>query len=291
MEDDARILRSANGASGSDAKIGPILAQARKDRGLSLEEAEQATKIRKRYLDGLEREDYAVLPDGVYARGFLKTYANYLGLDGEELSRQLRDRRRPRRERGAGYNAPKQSTFDHPLVNPGELFEKRRPRISWGAVLNLVVALLLLAGVVGGLYFVGLGAQSTGQGEDAPQPAAQVPANGAEGGPQGAAAPPPGVQGNGPPERPQPPPPPDTLTVALSVRGDPSWLSVLVDGELVYEQIAEPGFFRTFQAERDVSIKTGNAGAVGVVVNGQDQGALGESGEVLTRDFSLRSAS
>ncbi len=75
------------------------------------------------------------------------------------------------------------------------------------------------------------------------------------------------------------------------MREDPSWLSVLVDGELVYEQIAEPGFSRTFQAERDVSIKTGNAGAVGVVVNGQDQGTLGESGEVLTRDFSLRSAS
>src|ERR671911_3100476 len=88
------------------AKIGPILEKARKERGLTLEEAEHATKIRKRYLSGLEREDYGALPDAVYARGFLKTYANYLGLDGEELARALRDRRRPRRERSVTYGAP-----------------------------------------------------------------------------------------------------------------------------------------------------------------------------------------
>jgi len=76
----------------------------------------------------------------------------------------------------------------------------------------------------------------------------------------------------------------------VSVEGDPSWLSVLVDGELAYEQIAEPGFSRTFEGQREISIKTGNAGAVGVEVNGQDLGRLGDSGEVLTRDFALKSA-
>src|SRR3712207_7692100 len=67
-----------------------------RSRGLSLEEVEQATKIRKRYLRGLEREDYAIPPDAVYARGFLKTYANYLGLDGQALSQQLKDRKSTR---------------------------------------------------------------------------------------------------------------------------------------------------------------------------------------------------
>src|SRR3712207_8901473 len=66
-------------------KIGSVLEQARKERGLTLDDVEEATKIRKRYLAGLEREDYGVLPDAVYAQGFLKTYANYLGLDGEDL--------------------------------------------------------------------------------------------------------------------------------------------------------------------------------------------------------------
>src|ERR687893_2349411 len=103
-------------ASESGFEIGPTLEQARKDRGLSLFEVEQATKIRKRYLVGLEREDYGALPDAVYARGFLKTYANYLGLDGEELSREFKDRRKPRRERGIAYGAPKKSEFDRPLI-------------------------------------------------------------------------------------------------------------------------------------------------------------------------------
>jgi len=107
-----------DGESNGGAKIGRILEQKRKERGLSLEEVEQATKIRKRYLDGLEREDYAVLPAGVYAQGFLKTYANFLGLDGEALSRQLKSRRRPRRDRGINYYTGPESGFEEPLIAP-----------------------------------------------------------------------------------------------------------------------------------------------------------------------------
>ena len=282
------------------AKIGPILEKARMERGLTLEEAEQATKIRKRYLSGLEREDYGVLPDAVYVRGFLKTYANYLGLDGDKLARELRDRRRPRRERsGATYEAPAASEFDRPLVNPGGLRNKERPRVSGTTIRALLVAVLALAAVVGSLYYVGRGAQSNGespeqappgseqkQAANGPQQRADQPA--AEEGPQG--GPQRNAQGGGAGDQPAPPPQPETLTVQVSVEGDPSWLSILADGELSYEQIAEPGFSQTFRAQREISIKTGNAGAVGVVVNGQDLGRLGESGEVLTRDFTLKTA-
>jgi cytoskeleton protein RodZ len=278
------------------AKIGPILEKARMERGLTLEEAEQATKIRKRYLSGLEREDYGVLPDAVYARGFLKTYANYLGLDGEELARELRDQRRPRRERtNATYGAPAASEFDQPLVNPGGLRSKERPKVSATTLRTLLVAVLALAAVVGSLYYVGRGAQSKGESPEQAPPRSeqQQVANGpqhradqpaAEEGPQGNA------QGGGAEDQPAPPPQPETLTVQVNVEGDPSWLSILVDGELAYEQIAQPGFSQTFQAQRELSIKTGNAGAVGVIVNGQDLGKLGESGEVLTRDFTLKNA-
>jgi cytoskeleton protein RodZ len=277
-----------DGVANGEAKIGRVLEMARKQRGLTLEEAEHATKIRKRYLDGLEREDFGVLPDAVYARGFLKTYANYLGLDGEELAREMRDRRRSRRDRSVAYGAPKTSEFDKPLINPGELTGKERRSISWGTVLNLLVALLLLAAVVGSLYYVGLGAQSAGE-DPEPQPPAQEDA--AEN-PQPRAGGAPPEADNGAPDRPRPAaaPEPETLSVVVSVDGDPSWLSVLADGRLAYEQIAQPGFSQSFEAKREVSIKTGNAGAVGVAVNGQDLGKLGESGEVLTRDFTLKTA-
>ena len=113
-----------------NAKIGQILEKTRKERGLTLDEVENATKIRKRYLSGLEREDFGVLPDAVYVQGFLKTYANYLGLDGEELSRELKDRRKPRRERSVAHGAPKTSDFDQPLINPGVLAASPPPRSS-----------------------------------------------------------------------------------------------------------------------------------------------------------------
>jgi len=280
-----------------DAKIGPVLEKARKERGLSLEEAEHATKIRKRYLAGLEREDFGVLPDVIYARGFLKTYANYLGLDGEDLARELRDRRRPRRERGVTYGAlPKTSEFDRPLINPGELNGKERRGISPSKILNLLVALLLLAAVVGSLYYVGLDAQNVdtqGAGQNPeprppsrqdapsnPQPDGAAPAAG------GTEKRPKNADENGAPAALQP----ETLSVVVSVEDDPSWLSVVTDGRLAYEQIAQPGFSQTFDAQHAVSIKTGNAGAVGVEVNGQDLGKLGENGEVLTRDFTLKMA-
>ena len=159
------------------AKIGPILERARMERGLTLDEAEQATKIRKRYLSGLEREDYGVLPDAVYARGFLKTYANYLGLDGDKLARELRDRRRPRRERsGATYEAPAASEFDRPLVNPGGLRNKERRRVSGTTIRTLLVAVLALAAVVGSLYYVGRGAQSNGENPEQAPPAIRAAA-------------------------------------------------------------------------------------------------------------------
>jgi cytoskeleton protein RodZ len=284
MKEDRGTFRTPNG----EAKIGAVLEKARKQRGLTLDEAEYATKIRKRYLDGLEREDFGVLPDAVYTRGFLKTYANYLGLDGEDLARQLRDRRRSRRERTFAYGAPKTSEFDKPLINPGELNGEKRRGISWPTVLNLLVALLLVAAIVGSLYYVGLGAQRPEESPDArPQAAEDVADN-----PQPPAGAPSGAE-NGPPENgapDRPEPRPETLSVVVSVEGDPSWLSVLADGRLAYEQIAQPGFSQSFKAQREVSIKTGNAGAVGVEVNGQDLGKLGESGEVLTRDFTLKTA-
>src|SRR5918998_6440011 len=295
MGEEHNTFDSPNGGP----KIGPVLEQARKERGLTLDDVEQATKIRKRYLAGLEREDYGVLPDAVYAQGFLKTYANYLGLDGEELARELRDRRRPRRERAVTYDYGKSRTseFDKPLVSPGQFGRKKRRGISAATILTSLVALLALAAVVGSLYYVGRGAQSAGQNPpsqagvanqqdgnqqdpngqepepDGGTPARETPAGGG-GGENAAAA----------------EPRPDSLRVVVSVEGDPSWLSVLVDGELAYEQIAEPGFSRTFEGQRGISIKTGNAGAVGVEVNGQDLGRLGDSGEVLTRDFTLKSA-
>ena len=290
--------RHAFGSPDGEPKIGAVLESARTEKGLTLEEVEQATKIRKRYLEGLEREDYSMLPDAVYAQGFLKTYANFLGLDGEALSRQVRNRRKPRRERGLNYNAPKGSEFERPLLPPGGVTGTERRKVSKTTIITLVVALLVVAGVLGTLYRVGLNTQRP-DGSAPPEPAGD--ARGGAAGPAGAGG---TAEGGRPPSAQTENvarkdagvaagdaagvAAPEALRVEIEVEGAPSWLRVRADGSTVFEGIAQPGFSRAFEGERGVGIKAGNAGAVSAEVNAQDLGSLGEDGEVISRGFTLK---
>ncbi len=75
-------------------KIGAVLLRARKARAVTLEEVSDVTKIRRRYLEALENEQFDILPERIYTRCFLGTYARFLGLDATELI-QAFDRTHP----------------------------------------------------------------------------------------------------------------------------------------------------------------------------------------------------
>jgi hypothetical protein len=64
-------------------EIGNSLREARERQGLGYPEIELATKIRAKYIRALEEEDFTAIPGDAYIRGFLRTYAEYLGLDGD----------------------------------------------------------------------------------------------------------------------------------------------------------------------------------------------------------------
>src|SRR6478735_9819836 len=64
-------------------EIGNSLREARVRRGVDFAQAELATKIRGKYLRALEEEHFELLPAQTYVKGFLRTYAEYLGLDGQ----------------------------------------------------------------------------------------------------------------------------------------------------------------------------------------------------------------
>ncbi len=64
-------------------EIGNTLREARLRRGLDVTECELGTKIRAKYLRAMEEEHFDLLPSPAYVRGFLRTYADYLGLDGQ----------------------------------------------------------------------------------------------------------------------------------------------------------------------------------------------------------------
>jgi cytoskeleton protein RodZ len=266
-------------------QIGPLLEKKRLEKGLSLKEAEQATKIRTRYLKGLEREDPTALPDPVYARGFLKTYANFLGLDCEQLSREFRDHRAPRRERYLDYERPQRGEFDQPIINPGGVDDAERRRISGATIFTIVLAVLVLAVVIGALYYVG--SRSTGNiPNNAPEEELVVeqeaeddssweePAAGPES-KTGAEDRADDASNEGS----------EAVQVTVRVVGVPTGLTVLTDGTVASDQFAQPGFSQTFEARRTITISTANAGAVEVEVDGQNKGRLGQLGKPLTRDF------
>src|SRR4029453_639698 len=64
--------------------VGDLLRRSREQRGLTLPQVEADTKIRRAYLEALERDDLGVLPAPVFTRGLVRSYARYLGLSSVE---------------------------------------------------------------------------------------------------------------------------------------------------------------------------------------------------------------
>jgi cytoskeleton protein RodZ len=92
-------------------EIGNSLREARLGQGLDLAEIEQATKIRSRYLRALEEEQFELLPAQTYVKGFLKAYADQLGLDGDLYVEEFNSRYATEEEpvqhvRGGGGGGP-----------------------------------------------------------------------------------------------------------------------------------------------------------------------------------------
>jgi cytoskeleton protein RodZ len=124
--------------------IGATLREARSRRKVDLAEVEAAIKIRIRYLQAMENEEWDALPGGAYTRGFIRTYAIYLGLDGERLADEYK-----RSTAAPGGERTPRRVEPVPASGRGE-----RPRIS-GRLLAIAVTLVLAAlvvaiGLVGG---------------------------------------------------------------------------------------------------------------------------------------------
>jgi cytoskeleton protein RodZ len=73
-------------------EIGNTLREVRARRNLTLQQVEEDTKIRVKYLQAMENEDFDVMPGATYVKGFLRTYATYLGLDAEVILDEYRSR-------------------------------------------------------------------------------------------------------------------------------------------------------------------------------------------------------
>ena len=76
-------------------EIGTTLREARVRRKLTLQQVEDDTKIRVKYIQAMENEDFEVMPGSTYVKGFLRTYAAYLGLDADVIIDEYRSRAMP----------------------------------------------------------------------------------------------------------------------------------------------------------------------------------------------------
>src|SRR6478735_3889620 len=116
------------------ADIGETLREARMRAKIDVSEVEAKTKIRAKYLRALENEEWGLLPGPTFVRSFLRTYADYLGLDSKLLVEEYRLR------------------HEHPSELDLARFAPPRPSRGWviGLSVLAILALLIVIGSVGG---------------------------------------------------------------------------------------------------------------------------------------------
>lgn len=147
-------------------RTGEILRQARLARGQTLFDAERDTRINRLYLEAIEAAHFDVLPAPVYARGFMRAYARYLGLDAEEAARAV------------PHDLPRPAGLE-PLPGLRRAAAVTLPAINGplaiamvAAVLLLVAALLIVPRLGGGAPAGAPAATATGTPQGAPAPVA-----------------------------------------------------------------------------------------------------------------------
>ena len=135
------------------AEIGSSLREARMRAHIDISEVEASTKIRAKYLRAIENEEWDLLPGAVYVKSFLRTYADYLGLD----SRLLIDEFKRRYERPADHEVRPISGISRDRDrSPRERSSRRRPSPSFSISPRLVIAAALVV-IVAALYVLGSG--------------------------------------------------------------------------------------------------------------------------------------
>lgn len=194
-----------------ETEIGSTLREARIRHKVDLAEIEERTKIRVRYLRALENEEWDLLPGPTYTRSFIRTYATFLGLDGERLAD---DFRRQQEALHLEPGAAREPQVFAPRVSPVE----HGSRISTG-----LVAVLALAALVGVLIVLGL---TGGSGNDTTTPAKQ--ASGGAGRKQ---------QGKGGAAKPKP-----EVSIRLAASSEVWVCALAADGTRVVDgEILQPG--------------------------------------------------
>jgi transcriptional regulator with XRE-family HTH domain len=253
------------GAASELASFGEELRREREIRGISLKEIADATKISKRFLDALERNDHKTLPAPVFTRGFVREYSRYVGLNSEEMVNRYnfasanddRIEKPPQVEKYA--KTPPKDISPKPAAKRG--IPPAYAKINTNAIL-LVLIVIALAGVA---YW----AIQNKRRSDAAEAAVSIPIATPK-----AAVPPPA-------EAAQKPADDSTLHLIVEVVGN-SWVTLEADGKTAFNDEMLRGDRREFEAKDEFRFRTiGNAAGLKLTFNGTPVPELGDVGEVV----------
>ncbi len=223
---------------------------------MSVSDVAEQIRIRSLYLAAIEDENWNTIGAPVYVRGFLRTYARFLGLDPEEAVGAF-NRTQPLPQTNAPADEP---------ARRGAAPAWAASALLWGAG---AVAVLLIAFVVFTELTMPRRSGLLGTVVASAVPVAASPT---------ATAP--------PPKRAPAAPVADGAKSLALVLSAPSWLRVTVDGSVSMEGTFPAGTSKTFHGENAL-VRIGNAGGVEVYVDGKDVGKLGKQGDVVEQAFTL----
>jgi cytoskeleton protein RodZ len=252
------------GGASELASFGEELRREREIRGISLKEIADATKISKRFLEAIERNDHRTLPAPAFTRGFVRAYANYVGLNSEEMVNRYNyavagDDRIEKPPHIEKY--PQTPIRD---ISPRPPAKRGIPPVYARVNRNILWSVLIMLALGGVAYWA---VQYRGQAEAEPDPAT-VPV---------------ATKAIVPPPLPPPETPNDDSKLRLAVEVvENSWVILEADGKTVVNAEMVTGERRTFEAADAFRFRTiGNAAGIRLTLNGAAVPPLGEVGEVV----------
>ena len=252
------------------ASFGEELRREREIRGISLKEIADATKISRRFLEAIERNDHKTLPAPVFTRGFVREYARYLGLSTEDIVNRYN-------YAAAGDDRIEKSAHLQRLtpppveVRPAEPPPKKGIPPAYTRIDRNVLAVIAIAAALAAITYWAVQRKRM-QASDlavADTVAAATPIATPEPQP--------------PTPTPAPPPPPDDTTLRLVVEvTHNSWVDIEGDGQELVSGVLHTGDRRTFEVKERFRIESiGNAAGVTLTLNEVRLPPLGGNGDVV----------
>lgn len=237
--------------------IGSQLRAAREEKGLSIPEVSAKLRISKRYIQALEDENFLMIPSLVYAKGFLKAYAEFLGLDAKAMVSGLVERYQVKKEELRPAEPKKKPPYKLPYNLPSIRIGINPVHVVY---VILVVVFLLLIG-----FELSSGrkhGEALTENIVTPEAAAVKPA----------------VE---PPKKMAVPPAQNSVDNRPGVRIEAVsnvWVQVDSDGQVVYDSQLAKAHWIVFRG-KEVRVRTNDAASVRVYLNGRNMGLLGAKGE------------